>query len=103
MAVYEIPLDAKAQRFRITLAAVEYQLTLFWNDAPEGDWTINIADTSGNPIIKGIPLVTGADLLAQYAYLGIGGSLHVLSDSNLNAAPTYENLGTTAHLYFVTP
>ncbi|SPW63034.1 bacteriophage protein [Escherichia coli] len=32
-------------------------------------WTCN---DRGEPVISGIPLVTGADLLAQYACMGLG-------------------------------
>jgi hypothetical protein len=54
-------------------------------------------------LVSGIPLVTGVDLLAPYAYLGFGGELLVATDGNTAAVPTYANLGTGSHLYFVTP
>ena len=100
MTVYEIPLSPTPQTFQISLAGTVYTLTLYWAD-PFG-WFLNIADASGNPILNGVPLVTGADLLAQYAYLGFGGSLIVQTSHDTDAVPTFTNLGINSHLYFVT-
>lgn len=102
MAVYEVPLTPQAQRFTISLGGVAYLLTLVWRDAGEGGWILDIADQVGAPIVSGIPLVTGADLLAQYAYLGFKGALVVQTDHDTDAAPTFANLGELSHLYFVT-
>lgn len=103
--ILEIPLIAGPQVFNITLNQVAYQLTVIWRDAPSmnGGWVLDIADGLGNPIVQGIALVTGADLLAQYGYLGIGGQLFVQTDYDLTAVPTYQNLGETAHLYYSPP
>lgn len=102
MAIFEIPLSSASQTFQITLAGVQYQMTLIWRSAPQGGWILDIADSQGNAAISGIPLVTGADLLAQYSYLGIGGELWVQTDSDAATVPTYDNVGATSHLYFVT-
>jgi hypothetical protein len=99
--VFEIPLSGQSQTFNIVLASVTYQLTLTWRNAGSCGWILDIADSSGNPLIQGIPLVTGADLLAQYRYLGFTGSLVVKTDADPDAVPTYDNLGSTSHLYFV--
>lgn len=100
--VYEIPLTPQPQIFNIVLGAVPYILTLTWNTVAQ-TWMLDIADSTSVPIVRGIPLVTGADLLAQYAYLELGGSLYVKTDSNADAIPTYTNLGSDSHLYFVVP
>lgn len=100
-SVFEVPLSGNSQSFNIVLANVTYRLTLTWRNAAGCGWILDIADSSGNPIVQGIPLVTGADLLAQYRYLGFVGSLVVKTDANPDAIPTYDNLGTTSHLYFV--
>lgn len=102
MTIYEIPTSASPQSFQIALAGVTYKLTLMWRDAPYGGWTLDIADSAGNLILSGVSLVTGADLLAQYAYLGLGGELWVQTDSVPAEVPTFDNLGTDSHLYFVT-
>lgn len=98
--VYEVPLSANPQAFAISLAGVTYGLTVRWN-AAAASWTLSIADANGNPILGGLPLVTGADLLGQYGYLGIGGSLVVQTDHDTDALPTIDNLGAESHLYFV--
>jgi len=103
MQTYEIPLTPEAQTFKITLGATQYQMTLQYRNAPGGGWMLDIADVAGNRILSGVPLVTGADLLAQYDYLNFGGELWVQTDLDPAAVPTYENLGTTSHLYFIVP
>ena len=101
MIWYEIPLQANAQKFSITLAGVEYQARLDWCAADQGGWLLSLANATGAPLAAGIPLVTGADLLAQYAHLGIGGALYVATDGDPAAPPTYANLGSLARLYWV--
>ncbi len=102
MAVHEIPLSPNPQTFRIQLAGVTYLVQVIWRDTSEGGWFLDLSTNDGAPIVQGISIVTGADLLEQYAYLGIGGSLVVQTDHDVDAAPTYENLGQASHLFFVT-
>jgi len=100
--IREIPLTPEAQTFTITLGSVEYRITLVWREANEGGWVIDILTINDEPIIAGIPLVTGADLLAQYSYLGLCGELRVQTDNDPDEVPTFENLGDTSHVYFIT-
>lgn len=97
---YEIPLTSVSQKFAIQLAGATYNLTVSWNTAPTGGWVLDIADSNDEPLVAGIPLVTGADLLAQYEYLNFGGQLLVQTDYDAFAVPQYGNLGTQSHLYF---
>ncbi len=105
MAAYEIPLTGQAETFSIALNGATYQLTLQYRDHDEGGWVLDIADASGVAIVSGIPLLTGANLLEQYAYLGIAGgaALYVTDTAGGDAAPTFSNLGTDTHLVLVTP
>lgn len=100
MTPYEIPLSSTPQTFKITLAGVQYQMTVKWNWV-NASWVLDIADSSGTMIIAGIPLVTGADLLEQYGYLNFGGRMICQTDNDPDAVPTYDNLGTTGHVYFL--
>ncbi|EHK8616480.1 hypothetical protein KCD24_004121, partial [Salmonella enterica subsp. enterica serovar Mississippi] len=50
----------------------------------------------------GIPLVTGADLLAQYAYMGLGFKLVVMCDDSTQDYPTKTDLGGRSHLLVLT-
>lgn len=101
MAYYEIPLSPKPQTFSVALGGVTYQMTLKWNWV-SSCWVLDIADASGNAIVNGLPLVTGGDLLDQYAHLGFSGRLIVQTDNDPDAVPTFDDLGSTGHLYFLT-
>lgn len=102
-AVFEIPLQVGTpQTFSIALGGITYQLTFLYRNDFSGGWTVDIADSSGNPILQGVPLVTGADLLAQYKHLGFTGALVVQTVSNPDAVPTFDNLGSDGQLYWIT-
>jgi hypothetical protein len=99
-----IPLSGISETFRIALAGTAYRLTVIWRDDPGGmgGWFLDIADDNSVPIVEGIPLVTGADLLEQHAAdSGIAGSLYVQTVQNPLAMPTFDNLGGDAQLFFV--
>lgn len=98
-----IPLTATPQTFAISLAGVNYSMTIYWNDSLDTAWQFNLdnADTSTS-LIAGAPMITGADLLAGLRYLGIGGSLFVYTNGIPANPPTFTNLGTNCNLYFVT-
>lgn len=129
MTPYLVPLKPYAQQFTISLSGITYTLTLNFRALPEwtetgndegivetggnsipfsidtddGGWVLDIGDANNNPIVQGIPLVTGADLLAKYGYLGFIGQLWVQSLSgNPDTTPTYANLGTNGMLFYVT-
>ena len=101
MTVVEVPLSAQPETFSISLGGIAYQLTVIYRDAAEGGWVLDIADANGTPVVGGIPLVTGCDLLEQYAHLGFTGGLAVQTDHDTFAVPTFANLGSRSHLYFV--
>lgn len=106
MRIFEIPLSPEPQTFTITLSGRELRLTVRWFEPPAvvaepGGWVMDMARAVDNaPIVAGVPLVTGADLLEPYAYLGIKGQMRVFTDGNRNAVPTLDNLGTASHLLF---
>jgi hypothetical protein len=97
---YEIPLTAQNQAFSISLSGVTYNLTVKWNNFSQC-WVLDIADENDNDILTGVQMTTGEDLLAPYAYLQFGGQLYVQTDNSTLTAPTYTNLGSTSHLYFI--
>lgn len=98
---YEVPLTPAPQAFDVPLGGTAYRLTVVWNNAPTGGWVLDIALADGTEVINGIPLITGANLLAQYEYLGIPGTIEVQTEGNLDAVPTFENLGVQSHLFFI--
>lgn len=100
MNVYEIPLTASEnQTVSVVLLNVTYRMTLQWREAAQC-WFLDIADGAGDPLVQGIALVTGSNLLRQHQYLGIGGGLVVMCDTGTDV-PTFDNLGVSAHLLFV--
>nr|WP_155295335.1 hypothetical protein [Chromobacterium violaceum] len=84
------------------LGSTTYQFVLVWRDAHEGGWFLDINDIAGNQLACSLPLLPGADLLAQYEHLGIGGGLYVATDGDLLARPTFDSLGVSTWLYYVT-
>ena len=98
-SAFEIPTSPTPQKFSVSLSGVTRELMLHW-DAPAACWIMDIADDTGTPILSGIPLITGADLLAQYAYAGLAGIMLVQTDHDPDAVPTFANLGTAGHLFF---
>lgn len=102
MTPYEIPLSPNPQQFLITLGQVAYGLTVRWC-TPMSCWIMDIATEAGALILGAVPLQPGVDLLGQHQHLGIGGSIYVQSDADLNATPQYNDLGISGHVYFVVP
>lgn len=100
MSAFPLPVSSTAQSFFVQLVNVSYKLTFRWN-AVAVCWVMDIADAEEVPIVQGIPVVTGTDLLSPYAYLGIGGGLVALTEGNQDAVPTFENLGSGGNVYFV--
>lgn len=98
---FEVPLSAQPQLFQISLAGTSYFMRIVWNTILEV-WVMDLLNADRTPLLNGVPLITGLDLLAQYKYLGIQGSLIVQSGADNDALPTFENLGDTSHLFFVT-
>lgn len=99
MQILEIPLTPDNQKFGIVLAGMAYQMRINWCEA---FWMLDLMDSSEQPIISGIPLVTGADLLAQYSYLNLGFKLTVVCDDSTQDYPTKTDLGTSSHLLAIT-
>jgi hypothetical protein len=97
---YEIPLSAQPSIFQIALAGTTYACKVYWCP-PSASWVLDIAGADETPIISGIPLLTGCDLLFQHKYLNLKGGLWVQSDVDLYAVPDFTSLGTQGHLYFL--
>jgi hypothetical protein len=100
--IFQLPLQVTAQSFSVTLSGASYTFTLQYRNIDQGGWILDIADANANPILQGIPLVTGANLLDKYAYLGFVGGLYVQTTSDPDAVPTFTNIGVDGLLYYVT-
>lgn len=100
MPTVEIPLSADNQIFTLRLGRRQLRLRVIYRD--EAGWVLDLLETDNVPIINGIPLVTGGDLLAPYEHLGFTGGLYVVSADEAQQYPTKTNLGYRSHLYFIT-
>ncbi len=100
MKRFEIPLSPNPQRVTVDLNGREVLATFRWKETHEGGWTVDITDPATNaPLIHGLPLVAGVDLLEPYKYLGIPCRLFLGGDGQKEA--TRENLGKDVKLYMV--
>lgn len=99
---FEIPLSPEPQRFTVTLGGVDYRLSVQYRNAGGAGWVLDIADASNQPLVSGLPLVTGVDLLGQYRHLQFGGRLWVQGAENPDDVPTYDDLGIGSHVFWVT-
>lgn len=98
--IFSVPLlPATPQSMSIALSGVTYRVTLRWNRMSML-WHLDMADADGNMLFAGYPLVTGADLLEQFKYMGFVGQMYAVTDSDFVPPPTFFNLGTTGHLYY---
>ena len=63
-----------------------------------GWWTMTILDHNNNLVLDSVPLLTGAypaaNILAPYAYLGIGSAYIINASSTTQDWPDNTNLGT---------
>jgi len=98
MNISEIPLSADNQQFAITISGAAYRIRLVWRDS---FWCLDLLYSDQTPIALSLPLITGADLLGQHAYLGLRFSLYVGTDV-AGREPTKTDLGFYSHLYIVT-
>lgn len=103
-SVVEIPVTSQNQTFKTTLNQIVYTMTLRWNKVADS-WSLDIADSSGNPIVSAIALVTGCDLLGQFSYLNFGGAMVTYTDGDIYTPPSSSNLGVNGggHLVFAIP
>jgi hypothetical protein len=106
---FEIPTQpGRPFRERVTLQNVTYLFSFSWNTVSK-NWVLDVYNDTGTAaIVRGIPLVTGADLLEQFSYLDFGAhavlmALTIAVGVSPDEVPTFENLGIDGHLYYVTP
>lgn len=99
MSVYQIPLYPGAQQFLVTLDNKTLQIRLIWREAEVGGWFIDFYDVDGSPILCGIPLRCGHNLLGQYEYLGLG-KMQAMINNDDSRDPTYDDMGYNLELYW---
>lgn len=93
--IYEIPLNFGNQKFNIRLGSAQYKLQLIYR---AGQWYLDIFDTAENPLIAGLPLLVGDNLLAQHQHV-IKGSLYVFN-INEDESQAFGDLSTNIKMYW---
>lgn len=99
MQFNEIPLLPDNQQFRILLGNKIYTLRIIWRDL--AGWIMDVMDSGGTPLLCGVPLLSGVNLLQQYPQAGIAGTLRVITDKGAPNEPDKTNLGKSSHLIFI--
>ncbi len=95
----EIPLNASPEQlFKITLLETTYDIRVILNSRT-GIWTIGFSQ-NGVPILEGVALVGGVDVLRQYT-LPID-NMYIANLEQSNQDPGKDNLGTVARLFILT-
>lgn len=95
MAIYEIPLNNSNQKFKISLSSKSYKLQTIYRMET---WYLDIFQVDDIPLVCGIPLVMGDNLLTQHQHI-IQGGLYVLNE-NVDEAHHYFELGQILKLYW---
>lgn len=98
--IIQLPLTTDTpQSFTVQLGTVTYQVNLYWNDR-SSVWLMDLFNpTTQAPIVTGLALTLGADLLAPYS-LGIG-SLMVIDETGTHTEATLTSLGSTTNVYWI--
>lgn len=107
--IAEIPTESgRPFSEQVTWQGVQYTLQFWWNPASYS-WVLDIYDSSGtNPILTGLPLVTGTDILGQFGYLPVAAQavltvMTVGPGISPDSVPTFQNLGGDGRVYLITP
>jgi len=95
MNVIEINTNPSSQINLVQINGLTYTFRIVWR----GSYILDIL-YQNTPLVQGIALVTGQDLLGPYKYLGLG-HLILANDDLSDDCPTYSNLGQTCHLLYV--
>jgi len=106
--IAEIPtLSGQPFSENVTWDGVAYALQFHYNSSIQA-WMLDIFDTTGTPLLVGLALVTGCDVLEQFGYLPLGAhtAITVMTIGpgiSPDTVPNFTNLGTDGHVYLVMP
>lgn len=96
--IYKIPLTLDPdQNFKCTVPISGKNLSLFFRirfNTVAKYWTISVSNSKGEILVDNIPLVTGVDLLGQFAHLGLGSAVVAKTGKSTMDSPDDTNLGT---------
>lgn len=92
--------DLPWKKFTIPLDGVIYTLTVRFN-VRSNRWILDIADSSNNPILVGIPVLIERNLTGRYVISGLPlGTLFATDFTNQENQPTRYSFDTTHGLIY---
>ena len=92
--------DLDGYSFSIELDAVTYLLRFRYNDRMSV-WLMDIADTGGNDVLSGVPLLTNCDLIGRFRSDALPPGRFLAFDTTGNAANAGRNdLGNNVKLLY---
>lgn len=98
--VFSVPLRSGTQQFVVSLGTISVMMRLIWRSASGGGWFIDIYESDGlTPILCGLPVRCGQNMLSQYQYLGLG-RMVALIDGQAERDPSYDDMGSNLQLYW---
>jgi hypothetical protein len=102
MAYIELPVaaDTPHQSFSVTLNGTVFGFKLRYNSRA-GHWALDLYDAGANPLLSGIAIRLGVDLLAQYAGDTLpAGSLFAINWVDAYSEPDRDNFGSDVSLVY---
>lgn len=84
MNVFGIQTIEGPQIFRTSLSGESFIFRLWWNERGQS-WHIDIFDEDETPLVLGIAMKPGVNMIEQYQYLGLKGSLFVAKKEDIGA------------------
>lgn len=102
MALLELPITNEKYnyKFDIVLEGKKYFFSFNYNNRIDA-WFMDIADEVESPIVEGLMLFLGLDLLEQYADERLPqGNLFIVNNKEEFIEPTEENFGVDVKLYY---
>jgi len=97
LSLNEIPLNSGPERFGLAINGVNYRFRTGYANADGSGWYLDISHDDGSPLISGMALVPGTNLMAPYSYMGLNFALLMTSESG--DPPLFGELGTACRLY----
>lgn len=104
-ALLQFPMrnDLPLYTFNISLSGTIFNVQVIFN-VRMNRYVMNINDTSGNPILGGIPVLIERNLTGQYVTLAIPeGTFFCTDDSGQDQQPTQFSFGVDHTMFYVDP
>lgn len=105
MEVFTLPMrnDFPAYTFRVDLSNVIFTISVRYNTRMSR-WIVDVQDSSGNPIVMGLPVLLEGDLYSRFGRAALPeGIMVAIADTLDQLQPTRNSFGNTHSLLYVDP